>query len=183
MKHSMRGRRYLRRGDGDMVVANAIMAVVFAPMYAVTLTIGSAFNVCVSRSSQRAEYRADRMAVDLAGSAATARLFDVMVCSDLLRFSADVAVRGGASDVLPRLSAILADVPGSERDRLRRRARNAGQRVDATHPPTSLRAAYAAAVPATDPRLLVEPALMVAATTELRRRAPAVEGALRARAR
>jgi Zn-dependent protease with chaperone function len=184
MRHSMRARQYLRgQSAGDMVIANAIMAILLAPLYAATLTIGEAFNVCVSRSSQRAEYRADRMAVDVAGSEATARLFDVLLCSDLLRFAAEVAARGGASDVLPHLPAMLADVPESEHERLRRRGHGVGRRVDPTHPPTSLRAAYAAAVSSSGAHLVDEPMVLTAATAELRRRSATVERSLRARAR
>jgi hypothetical protein len=173
--------RFLRAAQGDALsaVADLILQVLLAPLYVTALGLSRAYEVCVTRSGQRAEYRADRMALRAGGSAATAELFDVLLCCDTLMFGFAAATRRGSGQALRDLPAAMAAVPDNERERLRRQGRRRLQRVDATHPPTALRADYIAAAPRTEPA--VDLALVAPATEELRRATAAVEHRLKTR--
>jgi Zn-dependent protease with chaperone function len=176
--------RFLRASEADSATALAdlILQVLLVPLYIVAVGFSQAYEVCVTRSGQRAEYRADRMALRAGGTAGTTELIDVLLCADTLMFGLAAAVRRGDSDALTGLPAALRAIPADERERLRRRGRRRLQRVDATHPPTVLRADYIAAAPDVAAPAL-DPGVVMLATEELRRATAAIERRISTRLR
>jgi Zn-dependent protease with chaperone function len=176
--------RFLRASQGDSLsaLADLILQVVLAPLYIAALGFSRAYEVCVTRSGQRAEYRADRMALRAGGSEATTELFDALLCADTLMFGIAAAARRGSPQAMTDLPASMAAIPADERERLRRRGRRRLQRVDATHPPTVLRADYIAAAPDVAAPAL-DPGVVMLATEELRRATAAIERRISTRLR
>ncbi|MFH8395487.1 M48 family metallopeptidase [Streptomyces sp. NPDC018036] len=108
------------------------------------------------RSTQRAEYLADRTAARVGSTRAALELMERLLISDSAavvlqretNLSALKGPRGGrdrreaagrADELWQRLAAELASVPERERERLRRVGALRGHSVDSTHPPTHLR--------------------------------------------
>ncbi|WP_030268227.1 M48 family metallopeptidase [Streptomyces sp. NRRL B-24484] len=140
------------------------------------------------RTGQAAEYRADRLAADLAGTEAGLGLLRTLmlratVDTTLLRMRAERGRRArrtgtgtgthtGAAAVpatgpWEELAAQLTDVPALERERrLRLSAREFGT-VDRSHPPTHLRLAMLEALPPTAARLQADVADWAAIDAEL----------------
>ncbi len=92
------------------------------------------------RDDQRAEYYADALAADVAGTDATVALKETL----LLASTVDAAVQrtahaGRDADLFADLHAALDAVPERERERRRRVARLMPARLNATHPPTAKR--------------------------------------------
>jgi Zn-dependent protease with chaperone function len=91
--------------------------------------------------SRRAEYLADALAAETAGTPAVIGLHETL----LLRSAYELVVqRSSATNergdgLLDRLRAAFAQVPERERERRRRIARLEGSRLDSTHPPTGMR--------------------------------------------
>jgi Zn-dependent protease with chaperone function len=94
--------------------------------------------------SQRAEYYADDRAAQIAGTESTAALFDTTMTMDLASMNAfRIHVsRGQTAGLWDRQHKAVAELPGTERDRLRRVASREAVRIDQTHPATHLRLAY-----------------------------------------
>ncbi|WBQ06521.1 M48 family metallopeptidase [Kribbella sp. CA-293567] len=114
------------------------------------------------RSGQRAEYLADRRAAEIAGSEETARALEKLVLSETSYRALERAVRFG-SDVEPlqAVTRAIGQVPAREIDRRLRVSRLRDTRIDATHPPTNLRAKLIRTKPAAS-------ALVVLGTDESR---------------
>ncbi|WP_157530309.1 M48 family metallopeptidase [Microtetraspora niveoalba] len=95
------------------------------------------------RESQLAEYAADDRAARIASPVAVAGLMDKLItrAPAVRRHLESAAHRTG--DLWEGLRRYLDGFPESEEERLRRLARLEGARVDATHPPTHLRKAFA----------------------------------------
>ncbi|MFF4774448.1 M48 family metallopeptidase [Microtetraspora fusca] len=95
------------------------------------------------RESQLAEYAADDRAARIASPVAVAGLMDKLITRGPAahRHLESAAHRGG--DLWEGLREYMAAFPETEEERLRRLARLERARVDATHPPTHLRAAFA----------------------------------------
>lgn len=92
------------------------------------------------RSSQRAEYLADRRAGEIAGSEAAASAMERLVLADTAYRALERALRFDRdSDPLEAVRRAVADVPGREIERRLRVSRIRETRSDHTHPPTYLR--------------------------------------------
>jgi Zn-dependent protease with chaperone function len=171
--------RLLRHHDGS-AIGDAVLQLLLVPVYGLALAFSRAYLVCVTRSGQRAEYGADRLALAAGGSDAMCQLFGATLCADLVMFKLDAAVRRGDRELTSSLPTLLNSVPDHERERLRRRAEIRMQQIDATHPPTTMRADYIAAAP-----YVGEPAVdldrVPPASEELRRTRSAVDRALQSR--
>jgi len=167
------GRRF---GSGR--ISQVGQFVVFLPFYLLSITVGTVLSVGVSRAAQRAEYRADRMALGLAGHSGLADLFDSLDLAGYVR----EGMRSGAMrrdpDIIRAIPDRVAQVPASERQRLRRRASARLTRVDGGHPPTAFRAEYAEKVTVTGGSV-VDQHLAGPATEELLRAAPELERGIR----
>ncbi|MFI6604440.1 M48 family metalloprotease [Nonomuraea sp. NPDC050536] len=106
------------------------------------------------RSSQRAEYRADAMSVEIAGTVAAASSLDAHdtrcgVASSFLETRTMAIPRD--ESLWEAMQAYMASIPESEFERRRRGARLVSLRVDATHPPSYLRHEYVLGLPYREP--------------------------------
>ncbi|GAA1608675.1 hypothetical protein GCM10009789_73920 [Kribbella sancticallisti] len=128
---------YARDGDTSVSLVGKLLDV----------TLGNAvrgyawlLNKVDLRSSQRAEYLADRRAAEIAGSDATARALERTLLAEASYRALERAVRF-EKDVAP-LEAVrraVTEVPAREIERHARVSRIRDTRVDSTHPPTYLR--------------------------------------------
>lgn len=91
------------------------------------------------RDSQRAEYLADALAAQVAGSSAVVRLHEKFLLEPTVRAVIQHAVRGGDDDLFVTMQQSLRAVPERERERRRRVARLEESRLADSHPPTARR--------------------------------------------
>jgi Zn-dependent protease with chaperone function len=108
------------------------------------------------RSSQRAEYLADRKAGEIAGSEAAATALERSLLTDTAYRAMERALRF-ERDVEPLLAIrrAVTEVPRREIERRLRISRRRETRTDATHPPTYLRTKLLRARPATTARVVL----------------------------
>ncbi|WP_030194281.1 M48 family metallopeptidase [Streptomyces sp. NRRL S-87] len=131
-------------------VVNAQLALPWATAYAAL----AGMEHLTLRSSQRAEYLADRSAARAGSSGAAAELLDRLLLTgaihgELRRESVAAQLSGGRAardaaeqGLWERLTAFVAAVPDREYERLRRAGARRGHCADSTHPPTHLRRRY-----------------------------------------
>jgi Zn-dependent protease with chaperone function len=92
------------------------------------------------RSSQRAEYLADRTAAEIAGSEATAWALERTLLADTSLRALEQAVRFDQGiDPLEAVRRAVTEIPAREIERRVRVSRLRDTRIDSTHPPTYLR--------------------------------------------
>ncbi|WP_460660288.1 M48 family metalloprotease [Kribbella swartbergensis] len=92
------------------------------------------------RSSQRAEYLADRKAAEVAGSEATAHALERLLLGETAYRAMERALRFGSEiEPLEAVRRAVNEVPKREIERHVRASRERETRTDATHPPTYLR--------------------------------------------
>ena len=123
------------------------------------------------RDSQRAEYLADALAAEVAGSRGSIGLSEKMFLEPTFRAVVQHAARerneDAACDIFGELAAKVAGVPERERDRRRRVARLEEARLHDTHPPTALRIELVEARAVRDPIVSLDPAKSAAVDAEL----------------
>ncbi|HZX02271.1 MAG TPA: hypothetical protein VFF46_05020, partial [Kribbella sp.] len=108
------------------------------------------------RSSQRAEYLADRKAGEIAGSETTAQALERMLLADASYRAMVRAVRFPTEiEPLEAVRRAVTEVPARELQRSLRASRIRETRTDATHPPTYLRTNLLRARPATPARMVL----------------------------
>jgi Zn-dependent protease with chaperone function len=105
-------------------VSRAILAVAFMQL------------ILAYRDSQRAEYFADAIAADLAGTTGALGLLERSHAAESV---AAMTWLGNAPDPVAAIATKLRSLPPRELDRIRRVEEIAGSRLDATHPPASAR--------------------------------------------
>lgn len=141
----------------------ALINLVYAvPRIASRATLGLLDRLTL-RSTQRAEYLADRGAARAASTEAAVELMDLLLVTDSVavvlrregnrtalggRRGAADALDGGPEGLWERLREHMESVPEHERERLRRVSVRLGHSVDSTHPPTHLRRTGLLAMPA-----------------------------------
>ncbi|WP_344877022.1 M48 family metallopeptidase [Nonomuraea antimicrobica] len=139
-------------GDGvSRWFAESLLAVVGLPVRGLIAVM----ELLLYRSSQRAEYRADELAAQVAGVPAMNSCLDSLVtrADPAVRFL-DTSVTVTKTDELwTALRAAVDTLPDSERERRRRAARLGELRVDQTHPPTYLRMEWVASLPYSEGRV------------------------------
>ncbi|MEV5964763.1 M48 family metallopeptidase [Kribbella sp. NPDC051952] len=109
------------------------------------------------RSSQRAEYLADRKAGEIAGSEATAQALERLFLADASYRAMERAIRF-PTEITP-LDAVrraVTEVPAREIERHLRASRVRETRTDATHPPTYLRTKLIRTRPITTARVVLD---------------------------
>lgn len=114
------------------------------------LPIGAAagLNRAGMRSSQRAEYLADRRAASVAGSEAAAHALDRLVLADAAYRALERTVRFEKDrDPADAVRRAMSEFPARELDRRLRVSRLRDSRTDSTHPPTYLRSKLVRAQP------------------------------------
>jgi Zn-dependent protease with chaperone function len=120
------------------------------------------------RSSQRAEYLADRKAGEVAGSDATARALERLCLADTSYRAMVRALRFPAGiEPLDAVRRAVTEVPAREIERHQRASRIRETRTDATHPPTYLRTKLIRARPSTTARVVLGTDQSVAIDREL----------------
>jgi Zn-dependent protease with chaperone function len=108
------------------------------------------------RSSQRAEYLADRKAGDIAGSETTAQALERILLADTSYRAMERAIRFPTEiDPLEAVRRAVTEVPARELERNLRASRLRETRTDATHPPTYLRTNLLRARPATPAQVVL----------------------------
>ncbi|MCU7826598.1 M48 family metallopeptidase [Kitasatospora sp. DSM 101779] len=171
-----------RQSFGTFVelAASAILQLLLRPLNLGARALLNLLDRLTLRTGQAAEYRADRLAADLAGTDASLGLLRTLmlrgtVDTTLLRMRADRARRARRTGTAPapatgpweELSAQLADVPALERERLLRLSAREFGTVDRSHPPTHLRLAMLEGLPPTAARLDTDAADWTAIDAEL----------------
>ncbi|MFG2075543.1 M48 family metallopeptidase [Nonomuraea maritima] len=139
-----------RPGDGlPALVTDCVLAVVGLPVRALLLLL----ELLLHRSSQHAEYRADELQAQVAGTAAVVSLLDVLTTRTpaVGDFLTSDAVAVGTGDLWTAMRSHVDSVPDAELARHRESARAEKTRIDTTHPPTYLRIQRVLALPHMEP--------------------------------
>ncbi len=171
-----------RRGPqrGRMLLFAMIAGAVQGLACRLIRAVGNLLGRLTTRSGQRAEYRADALAAELASTPAAQGMLETMLLDQtyetvLLRLRATPRPRRSsrtgdqppAVDFWASLADQFASVPPLERGRLRRlSARDLGS-VDSTHPPTAFRLRLLDQRPPGQPSMTVSAAESAAIETEL----------------
>ena len=119
------------------IVANGVLHILARGIW-----IGAyALHHLLRRDSQRAEYLADHLAAQIAGTAAMLSLLDKLHFGHKLEDAVQaVGVFGkGNGDIADELQKQIADMPARELERIRRVERLQTSRLDISHPPTGYR--------------------------------------------
>ena len=116
-----------------------ITPVLLAPVAAMVALAGNRLRRISERVGQRAEYLADDLAVDVAGSESVKDLMIKELVADACLRALQSASQQGVSDLWAAEAQFVASVPVSEIERRRRVAGSRLQRADVSHPPTELR--------------------------------------------
>ncbi|PBC70599.1 Zn-dependent protease with chaperone function [Streptomyces sp. TLI_235] len=162
------------------LAAAALLQLLMRPFNLAARTLLDLLDRLTLRSGQAAEYRADRLAADLAGREAAIGLLHTLmlrqtVTTSLQRMRADHARRPAGRTGAPapaarpwqELAARTAAVPPLERERLLRLSAREFGTVDSSHPPTHLRLAMLGTRPPTPARLRPAAAEWAAIDAEL----------------
>jgi Zn-dependent protease with chaperone function len=135
----------LRRQIGRNSLNNSISSlemitpVLLAPIAAMVALAGNRLRRISEKVGQRAEYLADDLAADVAGTESFKDLLVKLLVADACLRALQIASQQGISDLWAAEAEFVASVPSSEIDRRRRVAGSQLQRVDVSHPPTELR--------------------------------------------
>jgi Zn-dependent protease with chaperone function len=160
-----------RYGLGGML-ANTLMF----GMAQVVRAAASVMSHLVWHDSQRAEYLADHLAAEVAGTTATVALLEKVHMGGMFQ---DVVRRATlqpeGANLFADLRDTMASLPERERERLRRVTRLEGTRLDATHPPTGFRVALLEARPFAQPRMVLSALRSRAVHQELARAEPGAQ--------
>ncbi len=116
-----------------------ITPIVFAPIAAIVALAGNRLRRITERVGQHAEYLADDLAADVAGSESFKDLMVKLLVADACFRALQSASQQGLTNLWAAEAEFMNSVPSSEIDRRRRVAGSKLQRVDVSHPPTELR--------------------------------------------
>ncbi|MER8184745.1 M48 family metallopeptidase [Kitasatospora sp. NPDC094015] len=165
---------------GLFALAGMVKLLVLHVLHAVAGGLYEVLDVLTTRSGQGAEYRADALAVEAAGSEATRSVLEVLLLGATIESAVTrwrVQARGtrrttdgpaDGPDLWATLAERIAAVPPSERERRLRLSERTLGAVDSTHPPTHLRIRMLTARPQITKALLVaDPARHAEADAEL----------------
>jgi hypothetical protein len=121
------------------------------------------------RDRQRAELRADELAATVSSTRAMIDVLDTMIVGvGCVRAVQLARQHGSTEDDRAIERAYLSALPAHERERLRRRDRLRGQRVDSTHPPTTSRIDVLATRPPHPASVVLDPGRDERITAEMR---------------
>ncbi len=132
-----------RRQAGLVSIGARLANVVLAAISHVVRPFLILFAALLWRDSQRAEYRADALAADIAGTVAARSLLQkAHLGSTFTSMSRGAAARREHVDVLGELRRWVVDAPPSEWDRIDRIMALEATQIDSAHPPSHERRAY-----------------------------------------
>jgi heat shock protein HtpX len=104
--------------------------------------------------SQRAEYLADHLSAQIAGTEASLAMLDKSHLGEALSLMLERATwQSRNRTFLADFRRKVADMPERELERVRRIAQLEGARLNVTHPPTAYRIAFLKAHPVTTPKV------------------------------
>ncbi|MCB0008025.1 MAG: M48 family metalloprotease [Anaerolineales bacterium] len=130
----------------------------------------------VFRDSQRAEYLADSLAAQVAGSAAMLSGLEKLYLLESVRTAVQQHVLGNAkSDMFAAIKSRIASVPTRELERLRRVNLAEFARLDITHPPTPHRVSLLRQNPILQPQMVLSAAADANLMAELAQQAPTIQ--------
>lgn len=175
--------RSIAWGNSLLMIAEWVTRPIQYLVFWIVWAAGSAVESLADRGGQRAEYRADLIAVRLAGREATASMLEQLDLSEHRMRSLTAAVNRQDRDIWATQRTELATLPRAEVIRASRAAELRLQRVDQTHPPTHWRIDLVRAQPSTRPAVSLEPDLLARMDAELLRwmRADRIEVGVRPR--
>ncbi len=128
--------------------------------------------------SQRAEYLADLLSMEVAGREAGVTSLEKMLLVPSFQLAVERAALGTGVGLLADFEERVARMPVREMERLRRAAILEGASLDATHPPTGHRIALLQARPAASARIQFTDVEYQALRAELLALAPGIERGL-----
>ena len=162
-------------GHGAFDVPSWILWLLSRPIYGAWLLQ----LLLASRDSQRAEYLADDLAADVAGTqAAISGQEKLLLGGTVAGVIQKHAQARSRTDLFDDMTLAVHQVPDRERERRRRVARLEEARLDDTHPPTALRIELLERRPHREPRVRLTPELSGAIDDELRSRRAVLQRAL-----
>jgi heat shock protein HtpX len=129
----------------------------------------------IYRDSQRAEYLADYLAAEAAGTDAKVRALAKLKLNYLYDYSVQRAATNGGRPLFAELEYQLSVLPARELERLKRAAMLDRSRIDATHPPTGRRIAFLQARHNGAPKVTIDPERSRLLAAELARLHPTIE--------
>jgi len=139
---------------------------------ALAMVVGGAYRgmaLLLAGRHQRAEYRADAVAVRVAGRDQVIAMLGTLELSTSCAYAIERArARGSDEDAATIVRRHVAAMPEREKERLRRVAARRGSSVDDSHPPTPLRIDWIAQLPAADPQVRMAAGESEAVERELR---------------
>jgi len=149
-------RREITIARGENQTVSVLSRVLDTTIGALARGYGRLLTMAALRSSQRAEYLADRKAAEIAGSEATASMLDRTLLFDTSYRALGKAVRFAADgDPLSAVRDDLRRFPAREIERRVRAGRIRETRIDSSHPPTYLRTRLIRTRPASGARVVL----------------------------
>jgi Zn-dependent protease with chaperone function len=128
------------QGEPVESAAAQLATLMGAMLQIVPRTLLSTLQSLQFRSSQRAEYLADQIGAEVAGSEAMTSALQALVLADPAWDAMRRAAIRDEPDLWGSARSFRADLPPTEIERRGRAGRSHAHAVDATHPPTMLRA-------------------------------------------
>jgi Zn-dependent protease with chaperone function len=156
-------------GIGGMVgLAEVLVPLLLIPFAVLVETFGRLLAALAGRQGQRSEYYADELAGRAGGSAAAASMLESLLVANACRFAARQLCRYQPdADLWHEVRKFAASMPAMERQRLSALATRRLDRIDSTHPPTSLRAALLRERPPRRPAVTLDSLRAAAIDAEL----------------
>lgn len=155
------------RYRGIVPLAESLVDLFLAGVYTVVLAFGLGLQRLMQRIGQMAEYRADLVALRVAGREAAVGALTRTMLGDVGGRAVLLAINRREPDVWAFQREVLAALPEREVLRAERASRRALQRVDDSHPPTHYRLDFLRAQPAAGPELRLAPDAIAAMDAEL----------------
>jgi heat shock protein HtpX len=166
-------------GSGTVAAASAIANVISLLLSQIPRFGAYILSHLLWRDSQRAEYLADRLAMEVSGSAAALSTLDKLhLAPQYAHAVRTVAMSRQPLDLFEELHKLVGEMPERERERIRRVERLEGSRLDSTHPPTAFRIDLLQSYPVAAPRVVLGRAESQAMDKELGRLHKAVQTAM-----
>jgi Zn-dependent protease with chaperone function len=172
-RHRMQARPARGGGGGVAIVAEMVVMALFAVFAELTLLLYRTLDRLTAVTGRGAEYRADAFGARIGGREAADGLLRALTFGSSAAHVRHRRRFATARTDLPRvdfweeLRTYVASIPATERERRLRAAALDDSAIDATHPPTHLRLAHVATLPATAPAVVLTPSEATALDREL----------------
>lgn len=153
---------------GLAAMAEPLVMLVMLPLSASAAALAWLLHVLGSRQGLAAEYYADALSARVAGTEAAASALErLLMAESCSRHLEHIAQFNKSADPWTELASYAAAIPASELERQRRLARLRLPAIDATHPPTQLRADLVRKLPYRTPEVVLDAGHLQAIDAEL----------------